>query len=104
MQLSLPERHKKYDWVVREFAKIKGIDIISCDEGPNHVRLWMTNRATGKNNKTFSFILKERIFMEFEGIPDDFLDYDLMDMADPTVFVNLALIKAEHLFSDKVLS
>jgi hypothetical protein len=104
MKQILPDEHRKYEWIAKEFAQVKGVEVIGHDEGPNHLVLWMTNNMAGKAEKTFSFKLKERVFMEFRGIPDDFLDYDIMDLFEPGVFVNLGLIKAERFFSEKALN
>jgi len=98
MENILPGEHEKYEWIAKEFAKIKGVDRIFVDEGPHHLTMWLSNNSTGKRSRNFSFKLKERIFMEFEGIPDDFLDYDIMDVFEPGVFVNLGIMKARKFF------
>jgi len=96
----LPKQYDQYEWIAKQFGKVKGVEAVLMNVNADGVDLVATNLKTGKQSKVYNFPLRRLFFVDYTTSSDTPHPYDVMELDDPRAMVKLAEVKMYHFFKE----
>lgn len=94
----MSKRFRKYQHIVDEFKKIKGVERVDIVRDAGSLTLIASNGLAGKSHIGFTFKLEQMIVLDVVASPTDEYHFKILELEDHMLFVEIGIKKAEMFF------